>query len=174
MIVHSSGYVFEARIDCMGKKGMKENFSFFNNTATVLCGVDGRGKITRAITHIGRDGFVSLSDILKNDSDMKSYLKSHKATYALVGESQYLAKINYKLADKDIKVTIYIPQGDIPITVTGNKQIPGVVCKVLSAEPRLHSFTVSQKVYDSLSSGIIEQVRAMDWSNREKYLQSRM
>lgn len=174
MLIHSSGYVFDARIDCNGKKGIKESFTVFNNTATVVCGIDGVGKIAKAVTHIGKDGFVSLSEILDTPESIQKYMKSHKATYAIIGESAYIAKIIYNMTKKTVTINVYIPQGDIPIYGRGGKTYPGVVCHALSTAKGSRTFTVAPKLFDSIVLGIENQVLSMDWSTRDKYLLSRM
>lgn len=164
------GYVFEARTDCNGKKGVKEEFNTFNGKARFTCGVSMTGEVTSAVYYTADEGFKSLSEDFKTEEEVSKFMRSRRATYAVVGQASYIAKVNMDIATKEAKIELYIPVQDVTISGGGC----GVAYYKVSREHGLHLFKMSEKGYDILYKTVKKQVEAFDLSSKQAYYLSRM
>ena len=169
MFKHSTGYVFDARIDCNGSKGIKESYKMFNKVVNMTCGIDSKGHITRAKTYTA-EGFTSLRDL---GVSMDKYLRSNRATYAVIGDAVYIANIRYDTRIGGCSIALYMPIQDITID-TGTKTYPGVSCYLISPTKGLHKFPVNPRMYQAMVETIKNQVSRMNLQSKEAYLTSRL
>ena len=170
MFKHSTGYVFDARVDCNSVKGIKESFKLFNGVANITCGIDAKGRITRLKTYTA-DGFTPVREL---GVSMDAYLRSNRATYAVLGDCTYIASVRYNLKNGDCQVLVYIPIQDINIETRNGKKSPGVCAYLISPQKGLHRYPVSEKIYQVLTESIKAQIEGMDFRSKASYYMSRM
>lgn len=170
MFKHSTGYVFDARVDCNSAKGIKESFRLFNGIANITCGVNNRGGITRIRTYTA-DGFRSVRDL---GVSIDAYIRSNRATYAVVGDCTYIANVKYNLRTGVCEIQVFIPVQDIRIINGSGKTYPGVCCYLISTENGLHRFRISDKIYNALIQSIKSQIMNMNLTSKASYFTSRL
>lgn len=164
------GYVFEARMDCNGKKGIKESIDIFNGKATIICGIGVTGEILKGVYYTANDGFIPLRDSFADKDAILKFLKSNRATYAVIGQAHFMAKIVYNIKTKEAKITVYIPVSDVRID---SKDL-GVAYYRMSTEAGMHLFKVSEKAYTMLTDTIKSQLDKFNFDSKADYLVSRL
>lgn len=164
------GYVFEARTDCNGKKGVKEEFNIFNRKARFTCGVSITGQVMNMVYYTAEEGFKPLSDDFSNEEEITKFLRSKRASYAVVGQASYIAKVNMDIAKKEAKIELFVPVQDVTINGSGC----GVAYYKVAKETGFHLFKMSEKGYKILYETVKKQVESFDYSSKQAYYLSRM
>lgn len=173
MFRSNSGYIFESRVDCSGKKGIKESVDIFNGVAKLEVGIDNTGKITRAKYLTVESGFKPLAENFGTPELIETFRRSHRATYAVIGESSYMAKITYNMRTGKVDAELYIVIEDVQIN-NGKTIKPGVSCYKIDTQKGTHRFVVKEAIINSFVAGIKKQLMGMDFTSKSSYLLSRL
>jgi len=170
MFLCNQGYAFEGRIDCNGRKGIKESLNIFGGIATIVCGLRANGKISPPVYYTASDGFRYLEDEFKTQSDIDTFLRSNRGTYAIIGHSSYMVKVKINVTTKDIlSIDVFMPTHDLLI----DGKTPGTAYAKLSTESGLHKTKVGKEGYNALLSEVANSVKRLDLSSKGNYLYSR-
>lgn len=184
MFKNNLGYVFEGRYDANKNIGVMNSFKvlFKGNEQHVsfICAVDKAGNPVQPSLNNLSIGFQPLSDTIKTEEDLQTFVKSNKPYFSVFGQFQLLVG-GFVVYDRNTKevlstkgLSFYVPKTvstNIPEVVDnkGNQQ-PSVICDVLSTKDQLHGVQINSLVYSGYYDNLLKSLTADVMTSRLELL----
>lgn len=196
MLKDSRGYIFESRVDDYGNKGFKETFDIFNHTATVLVALDAVFHIVPPRFYTREEGYKLLEREYKTEEELELFKRSKRATYAVVENFSYMARVRVDVDTKQIKgvefftpivdTTMEVYKGyasgrELPVFTDDNgnqrhgyiKKKPCTVFYKIDTRRGNGKQYVSDETMFKIMSSFKEGLENIDFTSKTKFLMSR-
>lgn len=196
MFKDSRGYIFESRVDDYGNKGFKETFDIFSGTATVLVALDAVFHIVPPRFYTRDEGYKLLEREYKTEEELELFKRSKRATYAVVNNFSYMARIRVDIKTNKVKgVEFFEPIVDTTMEIVkgyangrelptftdedGNerhgivKRKPCTVFYKLDTRKGSGKHYISDKTMDKIMLSFNKGLKDIDFSSKTNFLTSR-